>query len=54
MLGVNAAEGSQRETAVAFRMRGEMHFKEERHTKSFSYRWKQPKRRGKSEERRTY
>ena len=35
MLGVNAAaEGSQKETAVVCRMRGEMQFKEERQTKS--------------------
>ena len=45
MLGVSAAaEGPQRETAVLFRMRGEMQFKEERQTKSVSYRWKQPNR----------
>ena len=44
MLGVNAAAGgSQKETAVVFRMRGEMQFKEERQTKSFSCRWKQGK-----------
>ena len=43
-LGVSAAsEGLQKDTAVAFRMRGEMQFKEERQTKSFSYTWKQPK-----------
>ena len=40
MSGVNAVdEGSQRETAVVFRMRGTMQFKEERQTKSVSYRW---------------
>ena len=38
-----AAEGSQRRTAVVFRMRGEMHFVEERQTTSVSYRWKQQK-----------
>ena len=44
MLGINAAaEGSQKETAVVFRMRGEMQFREERQTRSFSYRWKQRK-----------
>ena len=43
MVGVSAAaEGSQKETAVVFRMRGEMQFKEERQTKSFSYMLKQP------------
>ena len=43
MIGVSAAaEGSQRRTAVVFRMRGEMQFKEERQTKSVSYRLKQP------------
>ena len=45
MFGLSAAaEGSQKETAVQFRMRGEMQFKEERQTKSVSYRWKQPNR----------
>ena len=33
----------KRRTAVVFRMRGELQFKEERQTKSVSYRWKQPK-----------
>ena len=43
MLGASAAaEGSQWGTAVVFRMRGEMQFKEERQTKSVSYRWKHP------------
>ena len=44
MLGVSAAaEGSHRGNAVVLRVRGEMQFKEERQTKSVSYRWKQPK-----------
>ena len=44
MSGVNAAaEGSQRETAVAFIMREEMQLKEEKQTTSYSYKWKQPK-----------
>ena len=38
-----AAEGSQRETAVVFRMQGEMQFEEKRQTKSAFYRWRQPK-----------
>ena len=42
MLGVSAAaEGAQKETAVAFRMRGDMQFKVERQTTSFSYKWMQ-------------